>query len=163
MPFILGVLIIIAVGLISGLSSLIEDIKYKVESYSKTKKIKKSLSKKDEKLNELLKQVVVFFLISVICGIIGYLLAKYTSSNIKKFIILGICCPWGYIVVDKITQFLYKYFKDLYELLSLISIGIFAALCFILKVIASAYIGIIALPIVIIYFFIALIKISKVS
>ena len=29
MPFILGVLIIIAVGLISGLSSLIEDIKYK--------------------------------------------------------------------------------------------------------------------------------------
>ena len=46
MPFILGVLIIIAVGLIRGLSSLIEDIKYKVESYSKTKKIKKSSYKK---------------------------------------------------------------------------------------------------------------------
>ena len=105
MPFILGVLIIIAVGLIRGWSSLIEDIKYKVESYSKTKKVKKSLSKKDEKLNELLKQVVVFFLISVICGIIGYLLAKYTSSDIKKFIILGICCPWGYIVVIKSHNF----------------------------------------------------------
>lgn len=163
MPFILGVLIIIAVGLIRGLRSLIEDIKYKVESYSKTKKIKKSLSKKDEKLNELLKQVIVFFLISMLCGIIGYLLATYTSSNIKKLIILGICCPWGYIVVDKFTQFLYKYFKNLYELLSLVTFGIFAVLCFILKVIASSYIGVIALPIVIIYFFIALIKISKES
>lgn len=161
MPFLLGIVIIIILGLISGLSSLIEDIKYKIKPYLDDRKSNKSISLKDEELNNLLTQVVSFFIISAICGIIGYLLAKYTSADIKKYIILGICCPSGYVVLNKVTEFLYKYFQDLYELLSLVTIGIFALICNILKIIISAYVGIIVFPILIIYFFIALIIIVK--
>lgn len=160
MPFILGISLIIIVGIISGAYLLTEDIKKEIKYRLATRK-KKPISVKDKNLNNLLIAVIVFLVSSIICGIIGYLLAKYTSSNIKKFIILGICCPAGYIIVNKVTELLYEYFEDLYNLLSLITFGIFALFCFVLKVIISAFVGIIALPILIIYFFIALIKISK--
>lgn len=161
MPFILGISIIIILGIVSGLYLFKEDVKREIKYRLNTRKTSKPISEKNKKLNNLLMQVIAIFLVSILCGIVGYLLAKYTSSNMKKFVLLGICCPCGYILVNKFTEFLYKYFENLYDLLSLITLGIFAIICFILKVIASAYVGIVALPILIIYFFIALIKISK--
>lgn len=181
MPFFLGILFILIPSLLGGLwllrkglGNLIKDIKYNIEQrkqidgISKNDKETNNFITQNEKLNNLLALVSIFFVVSIISGLIGYLLAKYTSSNIKKFIILGIGLPWGYFGLKLIIEFLetyfrelYRYFEDLYNLLNLITIGIFSIICFVVKIIISAYVGIIALPILIIYFVITLIKISK--
>lgn len=105
-------------------------------------------------LTDLLTNIIILFLKSIFGAIVGYLLSKYIKCNEIKGIVLGIFCPWGFIFVDKITKFIYEKFGDLYDLICLITVGIYAVIWFCIKLYISCYIGIIAMPILIIYYII---------
>ena len=118
----------------------------------KLKKIKEKI--RDEELIKLYKNVLGILLICIICAIIGYLFCKENEYNKIKGVIMGIACPWGYIVIDKVSKLLYDRLEDLYKLVCIVTIGIYAVLWFIIKIYMSMYVGLIAGPIMAIYYII---------
>lgn len=118
----------------------------------KLKKLEKK--NRDEHLSKIYEQVIILFGLSIIGGIIGYLFCKDNQYPIINGIILGIACPWGYIFVDKLSKTLNSLpaINDLYRLVCLITFGIYAILWFIIKLVLSAYAGMIVGPIIAIYY-----------
>lgn len=116
---------------------------------------------KNEEIDEVLTKIFELFIQSIIGAFIGYkFLIDYENNGIKC-IILGICCPWGFYVVHKVAMYIYEYLDSVYKLLALITVGISAILIFILEIYISAYVGIIALPVLLIYFILKIYKIQK--
>jgi hypothetical protein len=75
--------------------------------------------------------------------------------------VLGVACPWGFVVVNKIAMFIYDYIGSLINLLALITVGFFIIICFLVELYISCYVGIVAMPVMIIYYVIKIIKICK--
>ena len=116
----------------------------------KLKKLKEKI--RDEELIKLYEKVLGILLICIICAIIGCLFCKENEYNQIIGIIMGIACPWGYIIIDKVSKLLYDKLEDLYKLVCLVTIGIYAILWFIIKIYISMYVGLIACPIMAIYY-----------
>lgn len=116
---------------------------------------------KDNEINEILVKMAELFIASIIGAFIGYKFFKDLENNEIKGIILGICCPWGFYIVHKIAMYIYEYLDSLYKLLALITVGVSAILIFLLEIYISAYFGIIAFPVLIIYFILKIYKIQK--
>ena len=122
----------------------------------KLKKIAKQI--RDNELANIYTEVIKIIICSIIGAIIGYLLCKYNQYSLSKGIVLGIACPWGYIVVDKISKILYDMLEDLYNLICLCTLWFYAIIWFFIKIYISAYIGLISGPILAIYY---IVKIKK--
>lgn len=116
---------------------------------------------RDEELVEIYIKVLGIFLLCIICAIVGYFFCKENKYNSIKGIIMGIACPWGYVVVDKVSKLLYDKLEDLYKLVCIVTIGIYAIIWFIIKLYISIYIGLIVGPIMAIYYVIQIRKIWK--
>ena len=84
-------------------------------------------------LTDLLTNFIILFLKSIFGAIVGYFLSKYLEFNEIKGIFLGIFCPWGFVFVDKITKFIYEKLEDLYNLICLTTVGIYAVIWFCIK------------------------------
>lgn len=123
----------------------------------KLKMIKEKI--RDEELIEIYKKVLGIFLLCIICAVIAYFYCKENQYKPIRGIIMGIACPWGYVVVDKVSKLLYDKLEDLYKLVCIVTIGIYAIIWFIIKLYISMYVGLIAGPIMAIYYVI-MIKIT---
>ena len=125
----------------------------------KLKMIKEKI--RDEELIEIYKKVLGIFLLCIICAVIAYFYCKENQYKPIRGIIMGIACPWGYVVVDKVSKLLYDKLEDLYKLVCIVTIGIYAIIWFIIKLYISMYVGLIAGPIMAIYYVIQIGKIWK--
>lgn len=123
------------------------------------KKLKEKI--RDENLKEIYIKIIKILICSSIGAIIGYSYCKYSNYNYIFGILLGIACPWGYILVDYISKMLYSFLEDLYKLVSLITFGIYAIAWFLLKIVISAYVGLVTAPILVIYFMVKIKRIWK--
>ena len=125
----------------------------------KLKMIKEKI--RDEELIEIYKKVLGIFLLCIICAVIAYFYCKENQYKPIRGIIMGIACPWGYVVVDKVSKLLYDKLEDLYKLVCIVTISIYAIIWFIIKLYISMYVGLIAGPIMAIYYVIQIRKIWK--
>lgn len=118
-------------------------------------------NKKDKELKEIYIQIGKLIICSIIGGVIGYAFCISNGYNPMKGVILGVACPWGYIIVDMLSKSLYSVLEDLYKLVCLITFGIYAIAWFILKLCISALVGLIAGPIIAIYYIVKIRKVWK--
>ena len=125
----------------------------------KLKKLEEKI--RDEELIEIYKDVIKIIACSIIGAIIGYCFCKDNQYTPIKGILLGIAWPWGYIVIDRISKFLYSYLEDLYHLVCLCTVGIYVVIWFIVKVYISAYVGLVAGPILAICYIVKIKKVWK--
>lgn len=108
----------------------------------------------NEELIEIYKKTLGIFLLCIICAIVGYFFCKENEYNPIKCMIMGIACSCGYVVVDKVSKLLYDKLEDLYKLVCIVTIGIYAIIWFIVKLYISMYVGLIAGPIMAIFYII---------
>lgn len=116
---------------------------------------------RNEHLYDIYIKVIKLFILSIIGAVIGYFICKYNQYPIINWIILGIACPWGYMVVDKASEALNSAIDDLYILVCLITFGLYAIVWFIIKLIISAFVGLVAGPIIAIYYVVEIKRICK--
>jgi hypothetical protein len=108
------------------------------------------------KINELKEPISQLLLLSMF-SVIGAFYAKSTGENI----FLCICCPWGFAIVAKICLWIYQYICSLFNLLCLITVGFIAIICLVAVLYISCYVGIIAFPILFIYYIVKILSICK--
>ena len=116
---------------------------------------------KEEELEEVYNQIGKLLIFSFIGAIIGCWFCKENGYKITLGIFLGFTCPWGYVVVNLASKALYEIIEDLYKLICLITFGIYALIWFLVKLYISSYVGIVSMPVILIYYAIKINKICK--
>ena len=107
---------------------------------------------RENEIETIFSKLIELLILSIIGGFVGFSFCKYNQYNIAFGIVLGIACPWGYVWVNHISKRFYDFFEDLYILISIVTFGLYAILWFLVKIFISAFVGIIAMPILIVYY-----------
>ena len=107
---------------------------------------------RENEIETIFSKLIELLILSIIGGFVGFSFCKYNQYNIAFGIVLGIACPWGYVWVNYVSKRFYDFFEDLYILISIVTFGLYAILWFLVKIFISAFVGIIAMPILIVYY-----------